>query len=153
MDFFKLLPFPQVISFFSVVMLLVIVIDFFKTSAPARLLENSKTRLLRRIINELISYIVITMLILLIVSPHDRPLLMAGVFTGVITTSILGLIHAEAKNSRVQIFINKMIIKITGEKIFKFYRVGLSITHTLLLITFYTYYIVLMTSGIREALN
>lgn len=64
MDFLKLLPFPQVISIFGVFMLLVIVIDFFRTAPPARLLENSKTRLLRRIINELTIFIVITILIL-----------------------------------------------------------------------------------------
>ncbi|MEK3661950.1 hypothetical protein BSK49_10935 [Paenibacillus odorifer] len=153
MDFLKLLPFPQVISIFGVFMLLVIVIDFFRTAPPARLLENSKTRLLRRIINELTIFIVITILILFFVSPHERPILMASLFGGVIITSILGLIYAEAKNSRLQLFINRLIIKIIGEKGFKFYRVGLSAAHTLLLLTFYIYYTVLITSGLKEALN
>ncbi|MCL6601286.1 MAG: hypothetical protein K6T94_00275 [Paenibacillus sp.] len=153
MDFLKLLPFPQVISFFSVFMLLVIGIDFFRTSPSARLLENSKTRLLRRIINDLIGFIVVTMVILLFVSPHVRPKLMVAVFCGIIITSILGLIYAEAKNSRFQLFINKVMIKVIEEKGFKFYRVALSFTHTLLLLIFYTYYTVLMTSGLKETLS
>ncbi|WP_410514010.1 hypothetical protein PaeBR_06215 [Paenibacillus sp. BR2-3] len=153
MEYLKLLPIPSAIGWFGSFMLLIYFIDFFRTTPAARLLESSKTGLLRKISKDIIIYLIVTVLILFFASPSNNSALMIPLFIGIIITTVLGLIYTEAKNSRIQLLINKVIIKVVKTKAFRYYRLTLSLIHTLMIINAYWLFVTMTLSGFKDTLN
>lgn len=153
MEYLKLLPIPNVIGWVGGFMLLIYCIDFFRTTPAARLLESSKTGLLRKITKDILIYLIITVIILFFASPKNDSVLMIPLFLGILITTALATIYTEAKNSRVQIFINRMIIKAVKVKGFRYYRLTLSLLHTFMIIMAYLLFIATTLSGFKETIN
>lgn len=138
MEYLKLLNISGISTLTAIVFIVVIGINFFKLSEPERLFESNQLNILRKIITELIIFLIITVVL---TSSHtvgdSRPWLMFINLFFMLISLTLGYSYSDFKNSKFQISINRFLIRIFGQKSYKYFVFFLILIHSTLIIYFY----------------
>lgn len=156
MEYLKFLPIPSLVGWIAAVFLSVRVIEFFVSVPAARLIENSRASLIRKIIGEALIFIMISLMVLCISYPSELNFISTlGLFILILITFGLSTIYNDSRegHNKYQLKINRVIIKLFGKKAYRWYGGSLFLIHMILLISFYRLMILGLLEGFQDAYN